>query len=500
MNSPRLAAFDVAVLVLYLVGVAALGCWFLLKRRGADSFMTGGRNLPAWVVGLSIFGTFVSSISFLALPGKAYTQNWNAFVFSLTLPVAALIAVRYFVPFFRRDGVTSAYQHLETRFGGWARAYASTCYILTQMGRTGTILYLLALPLEQLLGWDVRWTIVGIGLLTTIYTMVGGIEGVIWTDVMQSVVLIAGALLCVVLIPLQMAEGPGQLFEIAARDSKFSLGSTAPSLTEPTVWVVLAYGLVINLQNFGIDQSYVQRYLTAKSDRAARRSVWLGALSYIPVSACFLFIGTGLYALYLSRPDELPEGVTGDRVFPYYMVTKLPPGCAGLLIAAVFAAAMSTISTSLNCSATLTLTDFYRRSLRPAAGERESLLVLYGSTLLWGVIGTGAGLAMIGVKAALDAWWNIAGALSGGMLGLFLLGYLTRRVSSLAAFLATLAGITLIVWLSFSRSLPEEWDAWRSPFEPLLTIVFGTFLILVTGLLLSRLFPRESPGPYGPGL
>ena len=269
--------------------------------------MTGGRNLPAWVVGLSIFGTFVSSISFLALPGKAYTDNWNPLVFSLTLPVSAWLAVRYFVPFYRGHDRVSAYEHLETRFGGSARTYASACYILVQMGRTGTILFLVALPLHELLGWDVRWTIVGLGVLTTVYTMVGGIEGVIWTDVVQSIVLIAGAVLCVVLIPLGLPEGPGQVFEIAGQEGKFSLGDLGASLAESTVWVVLAYGLVINLQNFGIDQSYVQRYLTARSDREARKSVWLGALSYIPVSAFFLFIGTALFAFYLARPAELPD-------------------------------------------------------------------------------------------------------------------------------------------------------------------------------------------------
>jgi solute:Na+ symporter, SSS family len=485
---------DVAVLFAYLAGTAGLGAWFVFRRRGSDQFMTGGRNLPAWVVGLSIFGTFVSSISFLALPGKAFAGDWNPLVFSLSLPLAAWVSVRYFVPFFRSAGNVSAYEHLEARFGPWARAYASICYILTQMGRTGTILFLLALPLRELLGWDIGATIIGIGLLTTVYTMLGGIEGVIWTDVVQSIVLIAGALLCVVLIPLGMPDGPRQAFDIARENDKFSLGSVGPSLAESTVWVVLVYGLVINLQNFGIDQSYVQRYLAAKDDREARRSVWLGALAYLPVSACFLFIGTALFAFYAARPGELPDEIRGDRVFPYYMVTRLPPGCAGLLIAAVFAAAMSTISTSLNCSATLTLTDFYKRYVRPDASERASLAVLYGGTLAWGLIGTGVGLAMINVQTALDIWWQLAGALSGGMLGLFLLGFIGRRVSSFAALGGTIAGVAVIVWMTFSPMLPTWADGWRSPFHPLLTIVFGTGTLLVVGLLLSLAVPRRTEG------
>ena len=491
-----LRPLDVAVLLAYMLGVVGLGCWFARRRRGADVFMTGERNLPAWVVGLSIFGTFVSSISFLALPGDAFDHNWNAFVFSLSLPLAAWISTRYFVRAFRTAGAVSAYEHLERRFGTWARVYASVCYLLTQVGRTGTILYLLALPLHELLGWDVRLIIVVVGAMTTVYTVLGGIEGVIWTDVVQSIVLIAGAILCVVLIPLELPGGFGQVVEIASDHDKFSLGSFGPSLQESTFWVVFAFGLTINLQNFGIDQSYVQRYLTAKTDRAARRSVWLGALLYIPVAVCFFFIGTSLFAYYTVNPGDLPKGSSGDRVFPYYMVTRLPSGCAGLLIAAVFAAAMSTISTSLNCAATLTLNDYARRFLRGPWANRRSMAWLYGSTLAWGVLGTAAGLAMIQVESALKAWWRLSGAFGGGMLGLFLLGLLCPRAGSRAASGAVLMGVVIIVWMNLA-AVDLVWPGKDGPFHPLLSIVFGTAAILAIGFALSFLFPapvrRELP-------
>lgn len=492
-----LPQLDLVVIGLYLAGVVSFGCWFARRSRSTEGFMAAGRSMPGWLVGLSIFGTYVSSISFLALPGKAFAADWSPFALSLSLPVAALVATRWFVPFYRRSGEISAYNHLEHRFGPWARTYATLCYLLTQVARMGSVMYLLGLPLYHLLGWDIRVIIVVTGVLTTIYTCLGGIEGVIWTDAVQSLVLIAGALACVLIIPFDMPEGPGQLFRIASEHGKFSLGSFGPSLTEATFWVILVYGLFINLQNFGIDQSYVQRYHAARSQREADKSVWLGALLYIPVSAVFFFIGTALFAYYTAQPDQLPTGLRteiaagkGDNVFPFFIVDRLPMGFTGLLIAAIFSAAMSTLSSSLNGAATLTLTDLYKRFVRPAASERESMLVLYTSTMAWGVIGTSTALAMIHVQSALDAYWQLAGIFSGGMLGLFLLGLISRRAQNPAAVTGVSIGLLVIVWMTFSPRLPESLAMLRSPLHNFLIIVIGTLTILLVGLAVSRLSGR----------
>jgi SSS family solute:Na+ symporter len=253
----QLRTADLVVLLIYMAGVVGLGCWFARKSGTPGVFMAAGGSLPGWAVGLSIFGTYVSSIGFLGNTGKAFGSDWSSWVLSLSLPVAALIAVRWFVPLYRSSGEISAYHHLEVRFGPWARTYALVCYLLSQLARIGTILYLVALALAPLTGWDVRTIILVTGLLVTVYTLVGGIEAVIWTDVVQSVVLIAGALLCAVLIVAGMPQGPSQLFEIAREHEKFSLGgfSLSPGtlfLKEPTFWIVLLYGVFINVQNFGI--------------------------------------------------------------------------------------------------------------------------------------------------------------------------------------------------------------------------------------------------------
>ena len=532
----QLRTADLVVLLVYLAGVFALGCWFARKSGKTEEFMAAGRSLAGWTIGLSIFGTYVSSLSFLGNSGKAFGSTWNSWVFALSLPVAALIAVRWFIPLYRSGNEISAYYHLEKRFGPWARLYALACYLLTQLARIGTILYLVALALAPLTGWDIRAIILLTGLMVTIYTLIGGIEAVIWTDVAQSIVLIAGAMLCAILILTGMPEGPSQLFQIANEHDKFDLGSFSlnpASLTapEPTFWMVVVYGLFINIQNFGIDQSFVQRYITARSDKDARFSVWMASLMFPVVSALLFFIGTGLFSLYEAKPQLLaevkhqvaetrlvqegkpvsPDTVNalagsltakdiGDKVLPHFIVTQLPPGIAGLLIAAIFAAAMSSVDTSLNSAASLYLCDIHRRFLRPKATETESMRVLHIATLVVGVAGTLAALAMIHVKSALDAWWNLQGIFAGGMLGLFLLGMISKRARNAPAVAAVVCGVFVISWMSLSKtgSWPAALKDWSNPLHSFMTIICGTTAIVMIGVLLSRFAkPPTTIGPQG---
>jgi SSS family solute:Na+ symporter len=257
----------------------------------------------------------------------------------------------------------------------------------------------------------------------------------------------------------------------------------------------------VNLQNFGIDQSYVQRYATARSDAEANKSVWLGAALYVPISGLFLFIGTALFAYYTAQPELLPATadapVRPDEVFPHFIATGLPLGVSGLVVAAIFAAAQSTLSSSINCSATLTLCDLYRRYLRPGAGERESMQVLRVATLVFGAAGTLMAIAMIQVKSALDAWWSLAGMFSGGMLGLFLLGLISRRAGNPAAVTGVITGVLVIAWMSLSPKFSDAWAQFRSPFHSFMIIVVGTLTILLVGLIVSRCTgrpPRPGPG------
>jgi len=228
-----LPAADIIVLLVYLAGVVAFGCWFVRRSRTTEGFMAAGRALPGWAVGLSIFGTYLSSNTFLGVPGKAYGGNWNSFVFSLSLPVAALIAVRYFVPFYRRSGEISAYHHLQRRFGTWARTYAVVCYLLTQLARMGSIMYGVALALNALVGWDMATIIVVTGLLVTAYTMLGGIEAVIWTDVVQSIVLMVGAAVVTGFCCLTCPRGPGRSSPSPATTPSSASAASAPAWPAP---------------------------------------------------------------------------------------------------------------------------------------------------------------------------------------------------------------------------------------------------------------------------
>ena len=459
-----MSAADLAVVGLYLAGVIAVGLGFARRGRDAERFMGAGRSLPGWAVGLSIFGSYVSSISFLGNPGKAYSSDWTFFVFSLSVIPAAWVAVRWFIPFYRKSGEVSAYHHLEHRFGPWARTYAVVCYLLTQMARMGAVVYLLARAFEPLSGWSIPAVIVAVGAVMTVYTLFGGMEAVIWTGVVQSIVLVIGAAACVVAAVLAV---PGGVSEIA-REGNLSLGGPGAFA------VILLYGLVINLQNFGIDQSYVQRYITARSDDEAAKSVRGMPWIYLPVAAAFFLIGT---ALFVKWRGQAP--VSGDQVFPHFIANSLPAGVRGLAIAAILAAAMDS---SLNSMATLTLCDLYKRYFRPNAGEREAIGVLRVSMVAWGALGTGVALLMDRRKNALDTWWELAGLFGGGMLGLFLLGLLSKRARSADALFAVICGVAVIVGLTFSP---------KRLVHPLLPIVLGTVVILLAGIGVSRL--RRTP-------
>ena len=477
---------DKLILVFYFLAVILFGAYFRKKSGTSSGFMIADGKLPSWAVGLSILGTFVSSITFLAYPGQAYNANWDVFLFSLTLPPAALVATFYFIPLYRTRVKISAYEYLEQRFGPWARIYGSISFMLGSLARIGMILFLVSLVLHQLTGWSYGTIIIITGIGVTCYTMLGGIEAVIWTDVVQVIILFGGAIVSVIILLAGMPEGPGQLFEIAAQKQKFSLGSWQPDLIAPTAWVVLIYGIIENLRNFGVDQNYVQRYQVTQSVKDASRSVWIAAIAYIPVSALFLFIGTALFSFYTANAELLPSSLegslSGDKIFPYFIATQFPVGLRGLLIAAIFAAAMSSIDSSLNCVSTLTLLDFYKRHINPNVDEKKSIKLLRVYTVIWGVLGTVTGLAMIQVRTALETGWQLAGIAGGGLVGLFLLGLMCRWVKPWQAGTAVLASIMSIFWATFARDIPPQWDWLECAWHSRMIGVIGTITLLMVGV------------------
>lgn len=478
---------DLIIFFLFTGGIVVFGCSFFNKKLSSDEFTSAGRSLPGWVVGMSIFATYVSSISYLGYPGNAYSSNWNAFVFSLSIPIASYFAAKYFVPFYRNQGSVSAYSFLEERFGTWARLYASACYLLTQIARMGSILFLLALPMNLLMGWNIQLVIIFTSIAIIVYSMLGGIKAVIWTEAIQGFILIGGALICLIVLLFSMPEGPTQTFEMAISDHKFDLGSFSADLSTSTFWVCLIYGIFTNLQNYGIDQNYVQRYHTAKNEKEAKFSALFGGYLFIPVSAIFFLIGTALYTYYQVYPELLPaEGIKADYVFPLFIVNQLPTGLTGLLIASIFAAGMSTVATSVTSSSTIVLTDYYQR-IRKQTSDQERLWVLKVASLVIGVLGILIALALVNVDSILDAWWKLSSIFSGGMLGLFLLGYLAKKAKNIDAAIGVICGAIVIAWISADQwlGLPE------SGIHEYLAIVLGTLIIFLVGFLSAHLFHHK---------
>ena len=509
----NLPVLDLIVIAIYLVGMMWTGIYFSRKNKNADQFTKASGKIPGWAVGLSLYATFLSSNTFIGVPGKSFGTNWNYFVLSLSLPLAALVASKYFIPFYRKSGSVSAYTHLEHRFGVWARTYAVVCFLLTQLARMGSIFFGIALTLQALTGYDLATIMWIMGICIIFYTVLGGMEAVIWTEVVQAVIKTAGAVIILILIINDMPGGVSRIIEIGQQDNKFGLGSFSPIVTESTFWVVLAYGFFINLNNYGIDQNYVQRYHTATSAKAASSALWLSVWMYVIVSLLFFIIGTCLYAYYQAHPefdqvlkmqfarDRLPVGASaddisrlaasltpadyGDKVLPHFMVNKVPPGLVGIIISALLSASMSTISSSMNASATVFSVDIYRRYFNPRVTDKQSLFVLHTGTVVFGLLGLGTGIAFIGVKSLLDIWWQLAGIFAGGVLGLFLLGIATRTTKNTEAVIATMIGVAVILWMTFSGSFPEKYAYLRSPFHANMVLVVGTLTLFLAGLLIT---------------
>jgi SSS family solute:Na+ symporter len=510
----QLPIIDIAIIFVYLLAMVWIGFYFSRKNKNTEQFTKASGKIPGWAIGLSIYATFLSSNTFLGVPGKAYGSNWNAFVFSISMPFAAWIASRYFVSFYRNTGEVSAYTHLEKRFGPWARTYAVICFLLTQFARMGSIFFGMALTLHALLGFSMASIMIVMGICIILYTVMGGMEAVIWTEVVQGILKTFGALLILFLIIREVPGGASKVYEIAKANDKFSLGTTAFNFTESSFWVVLLYGFFINLNNFGMDQNYIQRYHTATNNKQAIKSIWLCVVLYVPVSLLFFIIGSSLFSYYQLHPeltDALKQSVAleklgsnssassiadyaaklqpadyADKVMPHFMVNKVPTVFLGLIVAAILSAAMSTISSGMNASATVFTKDIYKRYFNKSATDKKEFSILYVSTVVFGLIGLCTGLAMIGIKSILDIWWELSGIFAGGMLGLFLLGLISKKTKSAEAAIAVIVGVIIILWLTFSSKIPEDYAYLKSTLHKNMIIVIGTLGIFLTGVLMTK--------------
>ena len=421
------------ILAIYLALLVGIGIRFSKKQHTTEDFFKGGQRIPAWAAGLSIFGTQLSAITFMAIPAKTFATDWLYFFLMLTIIMVAPLVIRYFLPFYRRFNLTTAYEYLELRFNRWIRWTGSIMYIFLQLGRLGIVLLLPSLALSVVTGIDVEICILSMGLLSILYTVLGGIEAVIWTDVLQVIVLLGGALLSLIILYVHLDVETIQT--AIAEHGKTRIFDFSWSFWEPTFWVVLIGGLATNLIQYGSDQTVIQRYLTTSDEQSAAKSIRIGAWMALPSTLIFFSLGTLLFVYYQVEPALLnPTLEKTDAVFPWFITSSLPQGISGLLIAAIFAASMSSLDSSMNSVATVLTTDFYRRSI---SDRKESFYLQLAKvfTIIIGVLGTGLALMMAtwGISSLWDQFNMIVGLFAGGLGGVFLLGIFNPKANGKGA-------------------------------------------------------------------
>ncbi len=361
---------DAAAVGLYLAAMLAIG--FISARRStrAEHYFVGHRNFPGWLIGLSMLGSIISSMTFLALPAAAYVLDWRQLTVNLMLPFVAIVAIVIFIPFFRRGGLTSAFEYLGDRFGQVARLYGTAGFIFLQLIRLAQVLFLMSLPMQFITGAPLEWVIVGAGIFVGLYTIAGGMETVVWADAVQAVIKILGGVLCLGCVLRELPGGFAQVIEVGSTHQKFNLGSFDWDLTQRTFWTVAILGLLNYLNIYSSEQTIVQRYVSARTTREARKATIIFSSIAVPVWTMFFFIGTSLFVFFRVFPDPAVAGLQPDQMLPYFVLTHVPAGLAGIVIAAVLAAAMSAIDSGVNSVATVTVVDVLRPFL-PAGGARH---------------------------------------------------------------------------------------------------------------------------------
>ena len=436
----NIGLLNIVVIILYFASLSFIGFYFSKKQKNSNDYFKGGGRLPWWAVGLSIFGTSLSAITFMSIPAKAYSSDWSYMFVNAGIIMAVPIIIYLFIPFYRKLNITTAYEYLELRFNAPIRIICSLAFILFQIGRMGIVLFLPAIALNVVTGFDIFLCIGLMGVLSLIYTMIGGIEAVIWTDALQVVILLGGAILAIIMVVIDTPNGFTGIINEAVLDAKFNLGSLEFNLKQSTLWTVLIATLFTNITTYGTDQTMVQRYMTTETEKQARKSVITNAILTIPATLIFFFVGTVLYVFYKHNPENLSLTISdGDAIFPWYIYSQLPQGLSGLLISGIFAAAMSTLSSSMNSAATAYVVDIHSKLLRGATNLHTAKM----ATLILGMIGIIFAFMMATweIKSLWDEFNKILGIILGSMGGLFTLGLVTKRANSIGAFCGILGSV-----------------------------------------------------------
>lgn len=485
---------DLVIIAAYLLVLVAVGLGVARRQKTTESYFVAGRSVPGWAAGISLLATIITSVTFIAYPGAAYAGNWNLLVPGI-LFVAVMASIGpVVVPFFRQAVSMSAYEYFGKRFGPRARMYSSLAFAAGHFAKMGFVFYLLALSVSSFTGWPVSLLIVGLGALAIFYTFVGGLKAVIWTDVVQGAMLWAGVAVTIALLLFSSHSRPGAMLHLIVAQHKTSLGSMDFDLARPTFWTLAIYGLFFYLQKYTADQTVVQRYLAARSDREALRGIALGASLCLPVWVSFMFIGSLLWAFY-RLGGALPASISRPgQVFPYYMVTQMPAGVGGLFLAALFGAAMSMLASDLNCLGLILVEDFYKHFF-PGHSDGQRLRFGKISIIFCGALAIAVALRLTSTHgSALSLYYTATAIVAGGLAGLFLLAFLSRRAGCAAAWAGIIANLVFTAWatLTLDRGKMLDLGASNYPWNTYTIGAVGNVLLLAVGLLAALAFPVDT--------
>jgi SSS family solute:Na+ symporter len=498
---------DYLIVIVSIAAAIAMGVYFAHRQKDTSTYFAGGGKIPAWAVGMSIFATLISSVTFLAYPGAAYEGNWILLVQGLMVPIVLVALIGIIVPLFRKVIRLSTYEYFERRFGLFARLYSSLAFTLGHFSKAGTVFFLVSMALATFLGIDIYTVVLVLGITIIILTLLGGMEAIVWMDVVQGALLIGGGVICVAILLFSTQGGPSEVFAIASEHNKIDVGPYDWSLTELTFLVMVLNGIFYALQKYGTDQTIVQRYLAARNDREAKKAAYIGVLMSVPIWAMFMFIGTCLFAFYHAQGAPLlPEGLKADEVFPYFIAHELPVGIRGLIIAALAAAAISSLDADLNCLSAIAVQDYYVR-FKKKASDRQQLR--FGK---WMVVVCGAGA--VGVACLYISWGGegVLGALfalyaifSAGIVGIFMLGLFSRRANKQGLYIGIAAAVLFTAYAVLTSTKVDihgtgvketllDLGDWNFSHHKYMLGVYSHIIVLVVGYLASFLF-KTPPAP-----
>ncbi len=489
IESANITSLDVVIVVFYLAGVTVFGLWIGRGQRSTEDYFLGARSLPWWALLFSIVATETSTVTFLSLPGISAAAGGNLTFLQITFGyiVGRLLIIRILLPLYFRGQAFTAYQVLESRFGSLSRRAASLLFLLTRNLSDALRLFLTALVLHIVLDLDMAFSVVALGILTIVYTLVGGAKSVIWNDCIQFAVYMLGAAAAFWIIIGALPEGFTGFVRYAQHEGKLLLFDFDLSLVKPTMtfWSGLVGGAFLTMATHGTDQLMVQRYLSARNQADASRALGISGFIVFAQFAVFLLIGVALAAFFtLVNGDATAAQQGGDRLFANFIVHHMPPGLAGITLAAVFAAAMSTLSSSLNSSATAAITDVYLPwrgdGLTPAKQLRASRF----ATALFGVIQVSIALVVGSVgmtESVVASVLKITGFATGPVLGIYLLAVFAPKVRQPAALSGFVLGVAGLSAVAMGSGLYWPWYA-----------AVGCLLTWGAGWLVQQLLDRAA--------